>query len=189
MTYALEDLIFIMKNLIEGGVESVIIGSTAIELELRAKTLSGDLDLFPTNHFALVEEDFFRTLAFEKGWEYGHTGLGTPKYTVRGPKNQVEVEFYDNIMDFYVPEEILNEAKTIELKGVKIRKISPEDYVVLKSRSEDPDAIDQIRGVKELADRGKIQLNVRRVKERLALFPETDVPTMRNRLRQAGINV
>ncbi|ALU11412.1 nucleotidyltransferase [Ignicoccus islandicus DSM 13165] len=189
MTYTLDDLVFIMKNLEEGGLESVIIGSTAIELELRTNKFSGDLDLFPTNHFALVEEDFFRTLAFEKGWEYGHTGLGTPKYTVRGPKSQVEVEFYDNIMDFYVPEEILNEAGTIELQGVKIRKISPEDYVVLKSRSEDPDAIDQIRGVNELAKRGKIQLNIRKIRERLSLFPETDVPTMRNRLKQAGIDV
>jgi predicted nucleotidyltransferase len=165
-----------MKELNEAGLEAVIIGGTAIELELRKKTFSGDLDLFPTNHYALVEEDLFRALAMEKGWEYGHTGLGTPKYSVRGPKSQFEVEFYDNVMDFFVPQEILDEAGSIELKGVKIRKISPEDYVVLKSRSEDPEAIDVIRGVKALADQGKIKLNIRKIRERLELFPETDIP-------------
>jgi len=178
-----------MKKLSEAGLETVIIGGTTIELELRKKQFSGDLDLFPTNHFALIEEDLFRTFALEMGWEYGHTGLGTPKMVASGPKSQVEIEFYDNIMDFYVPQEILDEAKAIELKGVKIRKISPEDYVVLKSRSEDPEAIDVIRGVKALADQKKISLNIRKIKERLELFPETDVPTMRGRLRQAGPEV
>jgi len=107
----------------------------------------------------------------------------------KGPKNEVEIEFYDNIMDFYVPDEILNEAKTVEIKGVKIKKVSPEDYVVLKSRSEDPEAISIIRGVKALADSGKITLNVRKIKERLELFPETDVPLMKKRLKEAGIDV
>jgi predicted nucleotidyltransferase len=92
-------------------------------------------------------------------------------------------------MDFYVPDEILNEAKTIEIKGVRIRKISPEDYVVLKSRSEDPEAIDVIRGIKDLADKGKLRLDIKRVRERLSLFPEHDVPTMKKRLKEAGIEV
>jgi len=189
LTYTIDDLLYVMKKLGDAGLESVIIGGTTIELELRKKTFTGDLDLFPTNHFALVEEDLFRSLALELDWEYGHTGLGTPKMVAKSPKNQVEIEFYDNILDFYVPQEILDEAKTIEMKGVKIRKISPEDYVVLKSRSEDPEAIDVIRGVKALADQGKIALNVRKIRGRLQLFPETDVPTMRNRLKQAGIEV
>jgi len=189
LTYTLDDLLYIMKKLQEADIQSVIIGGTTIELELKKNTFSGDLDLFPTNHYALVEEDVFRTLADQEGWEYGTTGLGTPKIVAKGPKSQVEIEFYDNIMDFYVPEEILNEAKTIEIKGVKIRKISPEDYVVLKSRSEDPEAIDIIRGVKELADQKKIRLDIRKIRERLKLFPETDVPSMKNRLRAAGIEV
>ena len=189
MSYTIDDLIYVMKKLQDADLDSVIIGGTTIELELRKKNLSGDLDLFPTNHFALVEEDLFRSLAMELNWEYGHTGLGTPKMVAKGPKSQVEIEFYDNIMDFYVPQEVLDEAKSIELKNVKIKKISPEDYVVLKSRSEDPEAIDVIRGVKVLADQKKISLNIRKIRERLQLFPETDVPTMKNRLRQAGIEV
>ena len=189
MTFTLEDLVYALKKLQERDVDAVIIGGTSVELEARQKKLSGDLDLFPTNHFALIEEEFFRTIADELGWEYGHTGLGTPKMMAKGPKNEFEIEFYDNIMDFYVPEEMLKEAKTIEIGGVKVKKISPEDYVVLKSRSEDPDAISIIRGVKSLADSGKISLNVRRIKERLELFPETDVPLMRKRLKEAGIDV
>ncbi len=189
MTYTLDDLLYVFKKLNEAGIDAVIIGGTTIELELRKKTFTGDLDLFPTNHFALIEEDLFRSLADQEGWEYGHTGLGTPKIVAKGPNSQVEIEFYDNIMDFYVPDEILQEAKAIELKGVKIRKISPEDYVVLKSRSEDPEAIDIIRGVKDLADRKKITLNIRKIKERLELFPETDVPLMKKRLKEAGIEV
>ncbi|NPA85146.1 MAG: nucleotidyltransferase [Crenarchaeota archaeon] len=189
MTYKIDDLVYIMKKLQENDIDSVIIGGTAIELELRKKTFSGDLDLFPTNHFALIEEDLFRSVADKEGWEYGHTGLGTPKVVAKGPKSEVEVEFYDNIMDFYVPDEILNEAKSIEIGGVKIKKISPEDYVVLKSRSEDPIAINIISGIKELADQGKITLNVRKIRERLELFPETDVPLMRKRLKEAGIEV
>ncbi|ABU82019.1 nucleotidyltransferase [Ignicoccus hospitalis] len=189
MTFTLDDLIYVMKKLQEAGLDAVIIGGTSVELEARNKKFSGDLDLFPTNHYALVEEDFFRTIADEEGWEYGHTGLGTPKMVAKGPKNEVEIEFYDNIMDFYVPDEILNEAKTVEIKGVKIKKVSPEDYVVLKSRSEDPEAISIIRGVKALADSGKITLNVRKIKERLELFPETDVPLMKKRLKEAGIDV
>ena len=189
MPYKLDDLLYVIRKLQENDVDAVIIGGTAIELELRSKNFSGDLDLFPTNHFALIEDDFFRSIADKEGWEYGHTGLGTPKMVAKGPKSEVEIEFYDNIMDFYVPDEILQEAKTIELEGVKVRKISPEDYVVLKSRSEDPTAIDIISGVKELADRGKISLNIRKIRERLNLFPETDVPLMRKRLREAGIEV
>ncbi len=189
MNFKLDDLVYIMSKLIENDIDAVIIGGTVVELEARSKSFTGDIDLFPLKPSPIMEEGYYYEVAEKLNWDYGQTGLGTPKFVAKTESGPVEVEFYDNILDFYVPEEILKDAKTINVKGVPIKRISVEDYLVLKSRSEVPTTIDVLRGVYELWKSGKISINLRRIKERLNLFPPEEVPTMRGRLREAGFEV
>lgn len=189
MSFKLDDLVYIMEKLNENGIDAVIIGGTVVELEARSKTFTGDIDLFPLKPSPTMEEGYYYEVAEKLNWDYGQTGLGTPKFVAKTGSGPVEVEFYDNILDFYVPEEILKEAKTINVKGVPIKRISVEDYLVLKSRSELPTTVDVLRGVYELWKSGKISINVRRIKERLNLFPPEEVPIMRGRLKEAGFEV
>ncbi len=134
MGYTINDLAYVLGKLSSHGVKFVVIGDTVIQLALKQKELSGDIDLFVYEPSPLVEEDFYRGVAEEEGWIISSTEIGTPKLVARVNDREIIIELYENFMDIEIPEEILNEARTINLRGVKVRILKPEHYFVLKAR-------------------------------------------------------
>jgi predicted nucleotidyltransferase len=134
MGYTIDDLAYVLGKLSSYGVRFVVIGDTVVQLALRQKKLSGDVDLFVYEPSPLVEEDFYRGIAEREGWIISSTEIGTPKLVARVNDREIVVELYENFMDIEIPEEILGEARTINLRGVKVRVLKPEHYFVLKAR-------------------------------------------------------
>ncbi|WP_440059907.1 nucleotidyltransferase [Thermogladius sp. 4427co] len=144
MAFSKKALIEILEKLSRSGVEFVIIGSTSIELALNREVFEGDLDLFVINPSPLTSEDFYRDLAEREKWEIGVTELGTLKLIASVNSETVEVELYENIMDFNIPEEIISNTRNISLNNLKVKALYPEQYFVLKARQGiDPDKVKQ----------------------------------------------
>ncbi|MGC9122183.1 MAG: nucleotidyltransferase [Thermogladius sp.] len=161
------------------GVEFVVIGSTAVELALNKDVFEGDLDLFVIEPSPVANEDFYRSLAAEEGWEVGLTELGTLKLVANVDGETVEVELYENIMDFNIPDEVVANTRQASIDGVKVRVLHPEQYFVLKARHGVD--LDKLRNYYRQLGR----LNTSLLEATLSYFPE-ESEDIAERLRSVG---
>jgi predicted nucleotidyltransferase len=190
LTYTLDDLAWVLSKLQQRGVRFVVIGSTVIDLELRRRSFEDDIDVFAFEPSPLVEEDAYREIALREGWDLSYTALGTPKLVVKVPSgSEVIVEVYENIHDFYIPLEILERAPTKRIKGVGVRLIRPEDYIVLKAKAARDTDIEDLRIIKEYIDERRLRIDERIVRADLELLPEEDRRLAESKLRDLGFRV
>ncbi len=183
MPYTLDELAVVLGKLSDYGVDYVVIGDTVIQLALRKKELSGDVDLYVIEPSVIVDEQVFIDIAEREKWDYTTTEAGTPKLIARVGDKEIPLELYENIFDIYIPEEIIRSPRSISVKGVKIKLIRPEEYLVLKARQGvDIDKLtDYIRELKTI-DR-KLLLKT------INLMPEEDRRVIMHRLSQAGLSI
>lgn len=157
------------------GVDGVMIGSTSVELALGRESFEGDIDLLVTSMSILANYEILEELARSHGCILGSTWLGTPSITCFIEGEEVTVDLYENLHDFYIPEEIIESAVTHSIYGVKVRAIKPEDYMVLKAvagRSEDLEAL---RRIGEMIRNRKLKIDRKLIESRAELFGEVRI--------------
>jgi len=183
-----EELRKILKELAKefelNNIDAVIIGSTIVSLALGGFFKEEeDLDLFVINRSPLLEEDLFKNIAISKGWDYTYTDYGTPRLIVPFEYGEFFIDFYENIHDFYIPEEILEkETRRIKINHYRIKLLSLEAYIVLKARIGRRIDDRDLARIKELIKEGYLKVNKRKIEELLKYFPEEEIGIMKNRL-------
>ncbi|RLG74589.1 MAG: nucleotidyltransferase [Thermoprotei archaeon] len=183
-----EELRKILKELAKefelNNIDAVIIGSTIVSLALSGFFKEEeDLDLFVINRSPLLEEDLFKNIAISKGWDYTYTDYGTPRLIVPFEYGEFFIDFYENIHDFYIPEEILEkETRRIKINHYRIKLLSLEAYIVLKARIGRRIDDRDLARIKELIKEGYLKVNKRKIEELLKYFPEEEIGIMKNRL-------
>jgi len=182
--YTLGDLAKVLDKLSSYGVRFVIIGDTVVQLSLRKRELSGDVDLYVIEPSVIVEEEKYAEIAEKEGWHFTTTEIGTPKIVARVNDKEIHLEFYENIFDIYIPEEIIEKAGSISVSGIKIRIIKPEEYFVLKARQGvDLDKLEKY--VKEY----KKKLDEKTLIKTIKLFPLDEQKLIISRLKQVGLEI
>jgi len=190
LAYTISDLAWLLKRLQDHGIRGVIVGSTVVELALRRRKFEDDVDIFALEPSPLVEEDRYRAIAEQEGWQISQTALGTPKFVAKLPSGEeVVVEFYENIFDHYIPPEILEQAPKKTIEGVDVRLIRVEDYIVLKAKAAREPDIEDLRIIKEYVDEGKLKIDLRIVKRDIELLPEEERGFVTNKLREVGFQL
>jgi predicted nucleotidyltransferase len=190
MAYTVSDLAWLFRKLQDHGVKGVVVGSTVVELALRRRQFEDDVDIFALEPSPLVEEDRYREIAASEGWQVSQTALGTPKFIVKLPSGEeVIVEFYENIFDYYIPPEILEQAPKKSIEGVEVKVLRVEDYIVLKAKAARDTDIEDLRIVKEYVDEGKLKVDMRIVKRDIELLPEEERGFVVNKLREVGFQL
>jgi len=188
--YSLNDLAWLLDRIQAHGVKGVVVGSTVVELALRRREFEDDVDVFALEPSPLVEEDFYRGIAEKEGWEMSYTALGTPKLVAKLPSGEeVIVEFYENIMDYYIPSEIIEQAPKKRIGRTEVSMIRPEDYIVLKAKAARESDIEDLRIIKEYIDEGRLKIDERIIKRDVELLPEEDRGFVVNKLRELGFRV
>lgn len=182
MGYTLDDIAYVLGKLQEYGVKFVVIGDTVVQLALRVKEFTGDVDLFVYEPSPLVEEEFYHEIVEKENWGISTTELGTPRIIARVGEKEIIVELYENFMDVEIPEEILDQARTIHVKGVKIRVLKPEHYFVLKARQ----GVDLDKLSEYYRKLGKIDKKL--LEKTIEKFPEEEQSLIRERLLSVGIS-
>jgi predicted nucleotidyltransferase len=154
------------------GISGVLVGSTALQLAAGMQGFEGDVDLFVTSTSVLANLGIVEEFVRRYGCLLGSTWVGTPSITCYVDGEEVVVDLYENMHDFYIPNEMLEDSVEYEVQGVRVRAVRPEDYLVLKAVSsamEDPDVVESLRGFLRSK---RIKLNRRLIESRLQLFED-----------------
>ena len=183
MGYTVDDLAYILGRLIEHGADFVVVGDTVVQLALKKKEFEGDVDIFALEPSPLVEEEFYRSIAEEEGWDMGTTGIGTPKFVAKVGDKDIVIEVYESFMDVEIPLEILNEARSIKLGGYKIKVLRPEQYFVLKARQ----GVDLDKLAKYYKELKKLDKKI--LAKTLEYFPDDEKEIIKERLRDIGVEL
>ncbi|AAY80138.1 nucleotidyltransferase [Sulfolobus acidocaldarius] len=164
----------------------VIIGDTVVDISLGKKGIESDVDLFVLSISTVIDEDKIRDFAFERGWDFGKTPIDTPRLIVGLDAESLQVDMYENIQDFFVPEQIINSAKEIKIGKEYFKIITLEDYLLLKANAFREEDEDELRGIVSMIGEGKLSINKEYIRKHIDLFEENS-KSIAERLRSVGI--
>ncbi len=174
-----------VRMLLDRNFRFVVIGGTIIEYAMGSEDLGDDIDLFAESPSVVFEEHLYRSVAEEYGWILGYTWLGTPRIIVRVGGEEVPVEFYENIHDFYIPPAFIERSVRAEIGGVRVRMLQLEDHIVLKASAGRSVDMERLKEVSRLARKGRIPIDRRRLLEAASELEDRDV--IIRRLREVAL--
>jgi predicted nucleotidyltransferase len=166
----------------------VIIGDTVVDLCLKRKGTESDVDLFPLSISVITESDAIRELALDKGWDFGSTPLDTPRLIIPINEEQLQVDFYENFQDFYVPTEIINNAVERKIGNDIFKVIKLEDYILLKANAYREEDEDELKTLLYLLGEGKITIDKEYLRKHADLFEENS-KSIKARLNMIGFKI
>lgn len=137
----------------------VIIGDTIVDISLGRKGTESDVDLFILSLSVLIDEDKIRDFAYDRGWDFGKTPIDTPRIIATVDDDQLQIDMYENIQDFFVPKEIINSAIEIRLGKEKFKIIKLEDYILLKTNAFREEDEDELKTITYLLGEGKLSID------------------------------
>ncbi len=187
MSFGKECLGELLRRLSGYGIDGVIIGSTAYQLRLGWKDLQDDVDVFATSFSPSFDEDLILSAAEDLSCFVGRTSWETPQLRCAVDGCEIILEFYENIYDFYVPDEIVKGAEKLSLKGFTAKVIRVEDYVVLKAKAGRDKDLEDLRFIGDLMKAGKLRLSKDVILNRVELFDPEDRRFMIRKLFEAEI--
>lgn len=189
MEYRLEDVADLLSFLVRGlGLKIAVIGSTALYYHTGARRFSEDLDLYVYEGSIIDREESLRQYCVEKGCDVGATDLGTPKLAVKRGDEEIEIEIYENIFDFYIPIEMIEKSRDVRIGDSEIKILLPEYYIVLKARTGSEADIEKLALVSDLVRENRLRINTALVREAASLFEGEDKMIL-SRIRSIGIRV
>ncbi len=174
-----------MRALLDNGLKFTVIGGSVVSIAAGLDDMGEDVDLFAESPSVVEAEDKYVEIAEANSWHVGQTWLGTPRITVTVEGVEVPVEFYDNLYDFYVPERFVREARRVDVEGVKVKVISPEEYLALKGRAGREEDLEGLKRVSELIKRGRLKVSYDDIRRAAEEFEEAEI--ILRKLREAGI--
>lgn len=166
----------------------VIIGDTIVDLSLARKGTESDVDIFILGLSVFVDEDKIREFAFERGWDFGRTPIDTPRIIATVDDDQLQVDMYENIQDFFVPQGIIDSAIEIRIGKEKFKIIRLEDYILLKTNAFREEDEDELKTLVYLLGEGKISIDKRYLESHIDLFEE-NAKSIKYRLALIGIKI
>nr|WP_252900543.1 nucleotidyltransferase [Vulcanisaeta sp. JCM 14467] len=125
-------LVKVGSELSKRGVEFILIGSAVLPLLYGIDWNVHDIDIFITNKSTITEPDLFEEIARENDWDVGMDMNGMMYYEILINAQVIRVDLMENILDIYIPEEMIKNAVKVRVNGIEIRSIRLEDLLVLK---------------------------------------------------------
>ncbi len=174
----------VLKELSSRKVKYVVIGSSILHIAAGNEDLGDDIDIFVFQPDLLAEEEFYHKLADELGWGIGQTWLGTPKIIAKIGDEEVEVDLYTNLFDFFISPEFLKTASRVRINSFRVKMLDPEAYLVLKAKFADSEKMNELK-----AYFGSKGFDLKKIKNLLSLIPREDERVVRRKLREIGFNV
>jgi len=166
----------------------VIIGDTILDISLGRKGTESDVDLFLLGLSAFLDEDKIREFAYDRGWDFGRTPIDTPRIIATVDDNQLQIDMYENIQDFFVPQGIIDSAIEVRLGKDKFKIIRLEDYILLKANAFREEDEDELKTIVYLIGEGKLNIDKKYLESHIDLFEE-NAKSIRDRLDLVGIKI
>jgi predicted nucleotidyltransferase len=178
----------VARELKRRGVEFVLVGSAVLPVVYRLDYDPHDIDLFILNKSTILDSELFEEIARENDWDVGTSEHGTLYYELVVGGDVVRVDLLENVLDVYIPEELVRSAREVDADGVKVMVIGLEELLVLKAKVATREAEEFISSVAKMALEHNIKLDYNKIKRYSELFPD-DAEGILRRLRRNGIYV
>ncbi|MEZ0319001.1 MAG: nucleotidyltransferase [Pyrobaculum sp.] len=169
------------------GIEYVLIGSAVLPLVYGIDYDPKDIDLFILNKSTVLDNELFEEIAQEHDWDVGTSDHGTIYYELIVGGEAVRVDLLENILDIYIPPELLADARELTIDGARIKSIGLEELLVLKAKIATKDAEEFINEVARIVMERDIKLDYKKIKKYASLYE--DAEDILKRLRRNGIYV
>ncbi|NPA23198.1 MAG: nucleotidyltransferase [Crenarchaeota archaeon] len=184
-------LLKVGKVLKEKGVDFVLVGSLILPLIYEVPWDVHDVDLFITNKCVFAESEFFEEIARENDWDIGTTMHGLIYYEILVNGDIVRVDLMENILDIYIPEEMLKNAPSRKIDDLEIRHIRLEDLIILKAREATQEGEEFLNKLAEYLAEEKYNLRINKnyFKKALEYFPEDERQSIYRRILKCGIYI
>ncbi|ACB39671.1 nucleotidyltransferase [Pyrobaculum neutrophilum] len=183
-----EALKLVAAKLQERDVEFVLVGSAVLPFLYKIEYDPGDIDLFILNKSTVLDNELFEEIASQNDWDMGTSDHGTIYYEIIARGEAVRVDLLENILDIYIPPELLSDLKHVDVNGLKIKSIGLEELLVLKAKIATREAEEFINEVARLILERNIKIDYDKIKKYANLYPE-DSEGILKRLRRNGIYV
>jgi predicted nucleotidyltransferase len=169
-------------------IEFVLIGSAILPLLYGIDWNIHDIDLFITNKSTIMEPELFEEIARENDWDVGTDMSGMMYYELLVNAHVIRVDLMENILDLYIPEEMLINAVKVSIDNLEIRSIRLEDLLVLKAREASEEGDEFLSRIAEiLADPdSKINIDKNYLVRAINYYPD-DKNSIERRLEKSGI--
>ncbi|MEM1626155.1 MAG: nucleotidyltransferase [Sulfolobaceae archaeon] len=164
----------------------VIIGDTIVDISLGRKGTESDVDIFTLSISPIFEEDRIREFAYKNGWDFGKTPIDTPRIIANFDDYEIQIDFYENFQDFYVPQKIIDNSIIIKIDNKEFKSVRLEDYILLKANAFREEDEDELRTIVYLVSEGKLKIDVQYLWSNVDLFEE-NAKSIRDRLIIVGI--
>jgi len=184
-------LVKVGKVLREKGVDFVLIGSLIIPLFYKIPWDVHDVDLFILNKSVFAESEFFEEIARENDWDVGTTMHGQLYYEILVDGEIVRVDLMENMLDVYIPEQMLKNAPIHKVDDLEVKHLRLEDLIVLKAREATQEGDEFLSKLAEILaeDRYDIRLDKDYIREAIKLFPEDEQQSIYKRILRSGIYI
>jgi predicted nucleotidyltransferase len=185
-----EGLLHIGRALQRYGVEFVLVGSAILPLVYNIDYDPLDVDLFIINKSTILDYELFEKIAQENEWDIGTTDHGTIYFEMVVSGELLKIDLLENILDIYIPSQILENTINIKIDNLYVRSIKLEDLLVLKAKMATKDAVDFIANIARiLADpKYNISINKTYIKSIIDLF-SSEKENIIDRLNKNGIYI
>ena len=178
----------VAKALKARDIDFVLIGSAILTITYNLKDYDpGDIDLFITNASTVAQYELFEEIAKENDWDIGNTMHGTIFYEVLIGGELVRIDLLENILDIFIPQQILENPIIVKLDDIEVKSIRVEDQLLLKARSETKEGEEFIAMIAEKVAEGVLEIDMKYLKHALGYFPEEERESIAKRLRKNGI--
>jgi len=147
----------------------VIIGDTVVDLSLGRKGTESDVDLF-VNDGLLIEEENLISLCNDNGWEMGRTPIDTPRIIANIGEQQLQIDLYENLQDFFVPRVVLDSAVPMKFGNVELPVVRLEDYVLLKLNAFREEDEEELKVLINYVGQGRLKLDRTYLASHMELF-------------------
>ncbi|WP_054853183.1 nucleotidyltransferase [Vulcanisaeta distributa] len=170
------------------GVDFVLIGSAVLPLLYGIDWNVHDIDVFITNKSTITEPEIFEEIARENDWDVGMDMNGMMYYEILVNAQIIRVDLMENILDIYIPEEMIRNAVKVKVNGLEIRSIRLEDLLVLKAREASEEGDEFLSRIAEiLADpESKVSIDREYLKRAINYYAD-DKDSIERRLEKSGI--
>ena len=181
-------LVKVGSELSKRGIEFILIGSAVLPLLYGIDWNVHDIDIFITNKSTITEPDLFEEIARENDWDVGMDMNGMMYYEILINAQVIRVDLMENILDIYIPEEMINNAVKVKVDGIEIRSIRLEDLLVLKAREASEEGDEFLSRIAEiLADpESKLSIDKDYLKRAINYYAD-DKDSIERRLEKSGI--
>ncbi|MGC8607406.1 MAG: nucleotidyltransferase [Vulcanisaeta sp.] len=181
-------LIKVGSELSKRSIEFMLIGSAVLPLLYGIDWNVHDIDMFIINKSTITEPELFEDIARENDWDVGMDMNGMMYYEILVDAQVVRVDLMENILDIYIPEEMVRNAVKVKVNGLEIRSIRLEDLLVLKAREASEEGDEFLSRIAEVLADPESKVGIDREYLRRAInYYVDDKDAIERRLEKSGI--